>query len=240
MSGRRVAIVQSSYIPWKGFFDLMRRVDELILYDDAQYTRRDWRNRNQVKTKDGLLWLTIPVEVKGKYHQAIKDVRVSDREWRKRHFKTIASAYARAPHFPEYRDALQQLYDGATAERLSDVNRHFLEGLSQLLGIRTPLTWSMDYDLPEGRVERLIALCRQAGATSYLSGPSAQAYIDPATFAGAGIELAYMDYGHYRAYPQLHPPFTHFVSVIDLLVTMGPSALEYITPAVSSTAMWPS
>jgi len=228
LSTKRVAIVQSSYIPWKGYFDLMRRVDEFILYDDAQYTRRDWRSRNQIKTKDGLLWLTIPVEVKGKYHQRIRDVKISDTTWRERHLKTIRASYARAPYFADYDDALVELYSAATSSWLSEVNRHFLDGLSRLLGIRTRLTWSMDYELPEGRAERLIALCRQAGATSYLSGPSARSYIDPALFANARIELGYIDYSGYQEYPQLFPPFSHYVSVIDLLVTVGPQSSTHI------------
>lgn len=224
---KRVAILQSSYIPWKGYFDLMRRVDEFILYDDAQFTKRDWRNRNQIKTKDGLLWLSIPVEVKGKFTQAVKDVCISDPSWRDQHFKTIANAYARAPHFREYSACLEDLYRGATEPRLSDVNRRFIEGLATILGITTRLSWSMDYDLPEGRVERLVSLCRQAGATSYLSGPSAKAYIDQdaGLFAEAGIEVAYIDYSGYPEYPQLYPPFEHHVSVIDLILNAGPSAL---------------
>ena len=164
---------------------MIQRVDEFILYDDAQYTRRDWRNRNRIKTKDGLLWLTIPVEVKGKFEQAIKDVRISDARWAERHMKTIAAAYARAPHFHAYRDALDALYRGAVSMRLSDVNRHLTQGIADLLGITTRLSWSMDYELPHGRVERLIALCKQAGATTYVSGPTARDYLDPADFAAA-------------------------------------------------------
>jgi hypothetical protein len=169
----------------------------------------------------------------------VKDARILDSAWRERHFKTIASAYARAPHFADYHDSLEELYRGATSPSLSEVNRHFLEGLMRLLGIRTRLTWSMDYDLPPSRIERLIALCRQAGATSYLSGPSARAYIDPQVFVAAGIGLAYMDYGVYPEYPQLHPPFTHFVSLIDLLLTMGPAALEYMKSASASAVSEP-
>ena len=223
---KRVAILQSSYIPWRGYFDLLRSVDEFILYDDAQYTKRDWRNRNQIKTKDGLLWLSIPVEVKGKFTQAIKDVCISTPGWHDQHFKTISAAYARAPHFREYRDCLEELFRGATSTKLSEVNRRFIEGLARILGITTKISWSMDYELPEGRVERLVALCRQAGATSYLSGPSARAYIDgqPSLFADAGIDVAYIDYSGYPEYPQLYPPFEQHVSVIDLIVNAGPAA----------------
>jgi hypothetical protein len=230
-----VAVVQSSYIPWKGYFDLMRQVDEFILYDDAQFTRRDWRNRNRIKTKDGLLGLTIPVEGKGRYHQPIKDALISDPRWADRHFKTIAAAYGRAAHFREYRDVLEDLYRGATSNRLSEVNRRFLEGLARLLGIGTRLSWSMDYQLPEGRVERLVALCRQAGATRYLSGPSAKAYLEARPFADAGIELAFIDYTGYPEYAQVHPPFVHQVSAIDLLVNVGPEAARYLDPMPAPT-----
>lgn len=231
---KRVAILQSSYIPWKGYFDLMRQVDEFILYDDAQFTKRDWRNRNQIKTKDGLLWLTIPVHVKGLFTQAIKDVLISDPSWGDKHFKTIAAAYARAPHFRGYRDMVEELYRGAASLRLSDVNRRFIEAFAQVLGIGTKLSWSMDYRLPEGRVERLVALCQQAGATAYLSGPAARDYIDPKLFADAGIDLSYMDYGGYPEYPQLYPPFAQHVSIVDLIFNVGPDARQYLERAKNS------
>jgi hypothetical protein len=237
---RRVAIVQSSYIPWKGYFDLMRRVDEFILYDDVQYTRRDWRNRNLIKTQHGLHWLTVPVDVKGKYTQLIKDVRICDAQWADRHFKTIAASYARAPYFNTYRDALEEMYRGARSAHLSEINRRLLETLCGLLGISTRLTWSMDYELRGDKVERLISLCRQAGATAYLSGPAARDYIDPATFAAAGITLDYMDYDGYPEYPQLHPPFAHGVSIIDLLVSVGPAALDYMLPLRRSPTQTPA
>jgi len=235
---KRVAILQSSYIPWKGYFDLMRQVDEFILYDDAQFTRRDWRNRNQIKTKDGLLWLTIPVHVKGLFTQVIKDVVISDTGWGGKHFKTIAAAYARAPYFRMYRDMIEELYRGDASLRLSEVNRRFIEAFADLLGIRTTLSWSMDYELPDGRVERLVSLCQQARATAYLSGPAAKDYIDPKLFADAGIDLSYMEYSGYPEYAQIHPPFTHHVSVIDLIFNVGPAAPEYLQragkPAVTS------
>jgi hypothetical protein len=237
---RRVAIVQSSYIPWKGYFDLIRRVDEFILYDDVQYTRRDWRNRNVVKTQHGLHWLTIPVDVKGKYTQLIKDVRICDTTWSERHYKTIAASYARAPYFQVYRDALEELFRGATSPYLSEVNRRLLEGICRLLGITVQFTWSMDYQLVGDKVERLVSLCRQAGATSYLSGPSARNYIDATRFAAAGIELEFMNYDGYPEYPQLYPPFEHGVSVIDLLVSVGPASADYMLPATPRDSQAPA
>jgi hypothetical protein len=227
---KRVAIVQSSYIPWKGYFDLIRRVDEFILYDDAQFTRRDWRSRNRIKTPSGAIWLTVPVHVKGKYHQSVKDVRVSEAGWNIRHWRSIHANYAKAPYFNSYKSVLEDLYVGCDAESLSEINFRFMSKLCTLLSIDARLTWSMDYDLGDGRTDRLVAMCRQAGATEYLSGPAAREYIDPKCFEDAGIELTFMDYDGYPEYQQLYPPFDHQVSVIDLLVHTGPRVLTYMLP----------
>jgi hypothetical protein len=225
---KTVAIVQSSYIPWKGYFDLISRCDEFILYDDVQYTKRDWRNRNRIKTRHGLHWLSIPVNVSGRYFQAIKDVTIAQPGWNSRHWKTIAASYAEAPHFREYRDRMEDLFRGAIDTSLSVVNHRLIVGVCRLIGITTPITWSMDYRLVEGKTERLVDLCRQAGATRYLSGPSAKAYINPELFECAGIELQYMEYAGYREYDQLFPPFEHQVSVIDAIFNIGSAAREYV------------
>lgn len=221
---KRVAIVQSCYIPWKGYFDLINLVDEFILYDDRQYTRRDWRNRNRIKTPQGSQWLTIPVEVKGRYEQRIDETRISDPNWADGHWKALTHNYASTPFFGEYRDGLEALYRRADDPSLSVVNRLFLGELCAILGIETRLTWSTDYDAEGAKTERLVSLCRAAGATHYLSGPSARDYMDESLFEEAGIELEYMDYAGYPEYPQLHPPFDHAVTVLDLVLNTGPDA----------------
>jgi hypothetical protein len=225
---KRVAIVQSSYIPWKGYFDLIRQVDEFILYDDVQYTRRDWRSRNRIKTQNGLLWLTIPVVVKGRYFQTIKDTEIAESGWRRQHLRSIEAAYARAPHYRVYREWLESLYRDQTSRWLSEVNHRFISAICEVLGVGTRLTPSMAYTLAGGRTERLVDLCRQTGATEYLSGPSARSYIDTSAFAAAGIRLDYIDYGGYPEYPQLYPPFAHQVSILDLIFHTGPDALRYL------------
>ncbi len=227
---KTVAIVQSSYVPWKGYFDLIRRADEFILYDDAQFTKRAWRNRNRIKTPNGPLWLTIPVEVKGKFVQLVKDTRVSDARWNDRHWRSIQASYARAPHFGGYKAGLEDLYRDCCSEWLSEINYRFLTRICQFLSIETRLTWSMDYSLPSGTTERLVAMCRQAGATEYLSGPAARDYIEPRLFEEAGVTLTYMDYEGYPEYAQLYPPFDHQVSIIDLLVHTGPDAAAHLRP----------
>ena len=226
---KRIAIVQSSYIPWKGFFDLIASVDEFVLYDDVQYTRRDWRNRNQIKTAGGLQWLSVPLNVKGHYLAAVKDMTVADRSWAARHWKTIAHNYACAAGFDEVAGWLEALYASAgRLSRLSEVNYLFIEALCRALGISTKLTWSMQYELLPGRTERLVGLCQQAGATVYLSGPSARAYLEEDRFRAVGVEVRYADYTGYAEYRQLHPPFVHTVSVIDLLLNEGARARRFL------------
>ena len=228
MAGKRVAIVQSNYIPWKGYFDLVNSVDEFILFDDVQYTVRDWRNRNKIKTAHGIIWLSIPIEVKGKFHQKIREARICDLNWQARHWKSITQAYGKARYFEQYRAYLAALYQDSSAQYLSEINYRFLSTLCFLLGIRTPLAWSSDYEIVPGKTERLVALCQQAGATEYVSGPAAKSYLDETLFAKAGICVRWMDYSGYPEYPQLFPPFEHAVSVIDLLLNEGPNAWRYM------------
>ncbi|MGE3510864.1 MAG: WbqC family protein [Vicinamibacterales bacterium] len=224
----QIAIVQSNYIPWKGYFDLMRSVDEFVLLDDVQYTRRDWRNRNRIKTAGGTAWLTIPVQASGHYRDPIKNIVVSDPHWGARHWRTLVASYARARCFGEFADRFDRLYHQSGATRLSDINRRFIEEVCDILGIRTRLTWSMDYACEGGRTERLIEICRQVGATTYVSGPAARAYINPALFEAAGIGLSYFAYEGYPEYDQLYPPFEHNVTVLDLLFHEGHRALEFM------------
>jgi WbqC-like protein family len=223
-----VAIVQSNYLPWKGYFDLINWADEFILFDDRQYTRRDWRNRNQIKTPHGPRWLTIPVQVKGRYHQRIDETKVADPTWARRHWESLKHCYARAPFFAAYRPLFEELYLGMKEEYLSRINYRFLQAVCGLLGIRTRLTWSTAYRATDGRTERLIDLCRQAGATAYLSGPVAQAYLDEVAFRAAGLAVRYADYAGYPRYRQLYPPFDHHVSIVDLLFNEGPDAPRYL------------
>jgi hypothetical protein len=220
--------VQSCYIPWKGYFDLINLVDEFILYDDRQYTRRDWRNRNRIKTPQGTQWLTIPVEVKGRYDQRIDETVISDPDWTGRHWKTLHHSYSAAPHFDDYAETFSSLYTALDERRLSAVNRAFLETICELLDIDTALSWSTDYEAEGTKTARLVSVCTAAGATAYLSGPSAKDYMDESLFEEAGIELEYMDYSGYPEYPQLHPPFEHEVTILDLLFNTGPEAPRFM------------
>ena len=229
MESMKVAIVQSNYVPWKGYFDMVNMVDEFILYDDVQYTRRDWRNRNKTKTTKGLQWLTIPVEVKGKYHQQIKDTVISDPEWPKKHWKAIVYNYSKAKFFKDFKEQFEELYLDCGEKYLSDINYRFITAINQILGITTTISWSMDYDLSvKGNTEKLIQLCNQAGANTYLSGPSAKEYMDVKLLEDEGITLEWMDYNRYPEYSQLYPPFEHRVSIIDLIFNAGKNTINYM------------
>jgi hypothetical protein len=228
---KKVAIVQSCYIPWKGYFDLINSVDEFILYDDMQYTRRDWRNRNMIKTPNGAQWLTIPVEVKGKYFQKINETKFSENDWMQKHWKTIAFNYAKTSYFKQFEEEIASLYIQCEQEEfLSQVNYLFLIKICSLLGIRTRLTWSTDYEIdPElKKTDRLLALCQQAGATHYISGPAAQSYMQTDLFEKTNIKLSYIDYSGYPEYPQMFGDFTHTVSILDLLFNVGNDAYKYM------------
>jgi hypothetical protein len=225
---KTIAVLQSNYVPWRGYFDLIHSVDEFIIYDDVQYTIRDWRNRNIIKTQNGPRWLTIPVEVKGKYLQKIKDTVISDPTWGRKHWASIIHNYSRAKYFPTHRKLFEDLYLRSEDKLLSQINYRFIVAICRILKISTTISWSMDYKLVGDKTERLVHLCQQAGATAYLSGPSARAYLDEALFKNEGIAVSYIDYSGYSEYRQLYPPFEPRVSVIDLILNEGPSATRYM------------
>jgi hypothetical protein len=225
---KKIAILQSNYIPWKGYFDLIASVDEFILYDDMQYTRRDWRNRNQIKTPGGVLWLTVPVQVKGKFHQSIRDTKIDGDDWGAAHWRALTLNYRRAAHFEAVAGIIEPYYRPGRYTHLSALNRDLIETVCRYLGIGTKIANSWDYQLVEGKTERLADLCAQAGGSEYVSGPSAQDYVDERVFSERGIKLSWFDYAGYPEYPQLWGEFVHGVTILDLLFNCGSDAPRYM------------
>ena len=226
---KRVAILQSCYIPWKGYFDLINSVDEFILYDDCQYTRQDWRNRNRIKSATGTRWLTIPVRVQGLYSQRLDETTIADPAWADRHWDILKQSYGTAPHFAELAHAVENCYAACSRETLlSMINRMLLGLVCGLLDIRTPIRWSTDYAVSGSSTERVVSLCKEAQADVYLSGPRGRDYLDEARFQEAGVTLEYVDYDGYREYEQPYPPFDHHVSILDLLFCAGPDAAAFM------------
>jgi len=224
-----VVILQPSYIPWRGYFDQIRRADVFVFYDDVQYDKHGWRNRNQIKTHQGKQWLTIPVHTRGATHgMPIKDVRIDwSKPWAKAHLKALTVSYSRAPHFKEYLPLLESFYE-QRFEFLADFTIETTTSLACELGF-TPTKFLRSSELSniEGQgTDRLISLLTQLGAKHYMSGPSAIEYMEPEKFAAAGITFEYMQY-NYPEYSQLYPPYDPYVSILDLLFMTGKDAGRY-------------
>lgn len=224
---KKVAILQSNYIPWKGYFDMINRADEFILLDDVQYTKNDWRNRNQIKTAQGPIWLTIPVRHVG-LSQKIRETQIALSQWPKKHWQAIQTNYAKAPCFKEHKDWLQSLYLNCNFNYLSEINYYFIRAIVQFLNIHTRIRSSRSFDMPIEKNERLIYLTQQVQGQEYLSGPSAQSYLDVDLFARYGIKVTWMNYQNYPEYRQLFPPFSHQVSILDLILNEGKQAKYFL------------
>jgi hypothetical protein len=225
---KKVAILQSNYIPWKGYFDMIASVDEFILFDDMQYTRRDWRNRNQIKTPNGLQWLTIPVQVKGKYHQKIKEVEVMGSEWQKLHWSSLMHNYRQAKYFKAVSEWLEPIYFNTSRTNLSEINLIFIRAICNYLSIDTKITSSSDYILSGNKSQRLANICKQSEATIYVSGEAAKEYLDQKVFAKLNINVLWFSYEGYLSYPQLWGDFSERVTILDLLFNCGPNSMKYI------------
>lgn len=225
---KKIAILQSNYIPWKGYFDMIAAVDEFIIYDDMQYTRSDWRNRNLIKTPQGGQWLSVSVKIKGKLGQSIRETALLSDNWGQAHWKALELNYRRAPCFEEIAAIFEPIYMQHGYTHLSVLNRDLIEAVCGYLGITTKISNSWDYQLIDGKTERLVDLCQQAGGTEYISGPAAKGYIEERLFTERGIRLSWFGYEGYPEYPQLWGEFTHGVSILDLLFNCGKDAHRYM------------
>jgi hypothetical protein len=231
---KTVVITQSNYLPWRGYFDLLRSADEAVLLDCVQYTRSDWRNRNLIKTARGLRWLTIPIRMRGRSRQAIDEAEIATENWAERHLRAIDTAYKNARFYSDVRAWVFAMLRAASSERmLSKVNERTLKMIIERLGIRARLRSCVDI-IPRGELrnmgatERLIEIATALGADRYLTGPKARDYLDADKFKNAGIEISWMNYGGYSPYRQLWCGFEPNVSIIDLLFNVGPQARQYL------------
>lgn len=225
---KKVAILQSNYIPWKGYFDIINMVDEFIIYDCVQYTKNDWRNRNMIKTSNGLMWLSVPCYVKS-LHQNINQTKISDALWAKKHLKTLTQNYSKAKYFKEYMPFFEDLYNKVADETLlSSVNLVFIKAINELLGIKTKISKCEDFNLIDGQTKRLLKLCQDSGATTYVSGPSAKNYLDESMFNSANIAVEWVSYDGYKPYNQLYGEFTHTVSIVDLIFNEGRQSTTFM------------
>jgi hypothetical protein len=220
------AIIQSNYLPWKGYFDIIHDVDIFVFLEDVQYTKNDWRNRNIVKTSQGTAWITVPVL--GGTHQMIYEAKIDNsRNWAEKHMKTIQRNYAAAPYYHSYCDEINSIY-AVEALTISELNIVGIKTICKLLDLNTEFVNSIDLDVSGHKDDKLIEICQQIGAEEYLSGPAAKDYIDDSKFESADISLQYKDYSGYPEYPQLWGDFIHTISIIDLIFNCGEKAGDYI------------
>lgn len=223
----RVAILQSNYIPWKGYFDIIGGVDLFVFHDDLQYTKGDWRNRNKIKTPKGAEWLTVPCGTSE--HRLICDVELTNSDWQRKHWNLIQTHCVNAPYFKQYSPFFEEIYLGRRWANLSDMNQYVIRAIStELLGMKAQFDDSRAYGLKTAKADRVIELLKKVGATTYLSGPAAKSYLDEFALAAEGIGLEWMSYAGYPEYPQLYPPFDHAVSIVDLIFNTGPDAPSYM------------
>lgn len=226
----KCVILQPSYIPWRGVFEQIFKADVFVFYDDVQYDKHGWRNRNRIKTHQGGQWLTIPVHSKGVVIESIPIYQVEiawEQPWAERHWRAIQQAYSKAPYFKEYAPWLEEVYQ-RRPNRLADFTIPLTVEIACRLGIRhTRFLRSSELNASGQKTDRLIQILTGLGATHYISGPSARSYIEEDKFRAAGIQLEYMEY-NYPDYPQLYPPFDPQISILDLLFMTGPHAPDYI------------
>lgn len=226
---KKILITQSNYIPWKGYFDAINLVDEFVIYDEVQYTKRDWRNRNIIKTPQGTQWLSIPVQVKGNFFQKIKDTQISEANWGKKHWNTLKMNYSKAAFFKEFAPSFEEFYLNNTLQYLSEINYELIKIVCKILDIKTTITYSDTYPiLQKGQNERLIDICKQAQANIYYTGASAKNYLKEELFAQENIQIIYLNYEGYPSYSQLYGEFVHQVSILDLIFNEGKQAHNFM------------
>lgn len=217
----KAAILQSSYIPWKGYFDIINDVDIFCFYDEVKYTKNDWRNRNKIYSGNGLQWLTIPIP-KQAVKLKIAEVEIHDNKWQELHYKMLQSAYGGAPYYSQLGNFIDLIYRQNNWQNLSDLNRFIIKLISEYLGIKTKFVNSSEFKLKGDRVERLINILKDLGTDEYLSGPAAKDYLTghEHLFEDNNIVLKYKDYSGYKPYKQLAEPFEHFVSIFDMIANI--------------------
>lgn len=223
----KVVINQSNYLPWKGYFDLIHDAEVVIFLDDVQFTKNDWRNRNRFNGPNGPFWVTIPVGPD--HHRRVCDVPLPTGSWREKHWRSLQQSYGRTPHFPAVGEFMRSVYARTDWGSLSAFNQEVIKSIARdFLGLTTRFLDAADLGVRGRNEDRVLDLLKAVGATTYISGPAARAYLNESRFADAEIRLVWKDYAGYPTYAQPHPQFAHDVSVLELLCCTGPAAPHYI------------
>jgi hypothetical protein len=222
----RVGLIQSNFLPWRGYFDFISDVDLFIFHDDLQYTKRDWRNRNLIKTPQGKQWLTVPVNLESS-HQLIRDVQVDyTQDWINYQINRFSECYKQAKFFSEASGFLELLKQNNPAT-ISELNRYLIDEITRYLGIKTPMEVSWKYSPRSTKTERIIDILQKVNATVYLSGSNADGYLNKDLFRENHISLEYKSYV-YDPYPQPWGDFIGDVTILDLIANCGLDARKFL------------
>lgn len=227
---KKVAIIQSNFLPWKGYFDFIKKVDHFVFYDTCQFTKRDWRNRNKIKVSNGDPWISVSVNTKNKFDQKINETFITDHDWAKKIWNKIEYNYKKAPYFEFVK---KEIFDNfifkIEEETISGINQKIITYIAQnLLDIKTKFHDSSNFKLSEDRNLRLINITKELKGTEYISGEAAKCYLDYNLFEQENLKLSFMSYDGYKTYPQLHGEFNHFVTILDMFFMLGPETKNYL------------
>lgn len=222
-----VAVLQPSYMPWLGYIEQIDRADIFIYYDVVQYDKNGWRNRNRIKTAQGIKWISVPVLHSNRGIQTNLEVEIDNRNnWARKHTETLKQAYARTPYVDSYLPEIASLLAHPWT-KLVDLNIRLTTAICGWLGILTPTHRCSELGVEGDRNERLLNICQHFGAARYISGDSAKNYLDIDAFGRYGIEVEWQNYRPCR-YQQLHGEFVPNLSVLDALFNHGADALSII------------
>lgn len=214
----RVVVLQSNYVPWKGYFDLIHDADLFIFYDEVKYTKNDWRNRNKIYSKNGLQWLSIPIDA-GFVNQKISEVTFRNDSWQELHYKTLSFSYRSASQYHQLAELIEDYLGKKKWTHLKELNQYLIKMISERIGIKTAFKDSAEFDLEGDKMQRLLNLLLQSKATEYISGPSAMGYMEPHLdmFQKNNIKVTFKKYPDYKTYKQLSLPFEQNVSILDMI-----------------------
>lgn len=224
-----VAIHQPEHLPWLGFLDKARQADRFVLLDHVQYRKQYFQNRNRIRSSEGLIWLTVPVRIKGRHTQAINDVIIDNEgnpRWRWRCLQLLVHCYRKTPFFSRYTGFFEELYRRRW-ERLVELNEVIIRYLLETFSIPVPLVRSSELGVTAHKSDLNLEICKKVGATLYLSGVSGQEYLDLEKFRREGISVRFQEF-HHPVYRQLHEPFVPCLSAVDLLFNHGPRSLDIL------------
>lgn len=225
---KTIAALQPGYLPWVGFFDLMKRSDLFVIEDNLKYTKQDWRNRNRIRTASGARYLTVPVRLPAE-HLPINQVMIDNStDWSRRHWNVLYENYHAAPYWSRYAALLSETYK-RTWERLIDLDLHLIDFLRSEFQITTPIVLlsSLPVAFGKDKTQSLIDLVKAVGGHALLEGASGRRFIDEARFVQAGLDIRFQDYVC-KPYRQQFQPFLSHLSAIDLLLNEGPAGTEFI------------